>query len=400
MLHSYAFSNFRSFRERIEVPLTLAENAPVNGWAVHSAAGSRVTTALAVVGANGSGKTSLIQPLAFLNWFIRHSFNATPQSKVPITPHFAAPQEPTTFEVIVDAEEPKTAWRYQLSVTRDRVLAESVERKFGRGNWQVVFDRKWSGDKYLVVQKDFGLDPIQAALVRPNVSLIAWAAQYGVPMAQTLTSFVFYTNMDSLGRSAFSGDVLERCAETYAKNEAMRDQMRKLLTRWDLGLSDVLIREFEGLDPADPSGATKRKRWYPFGVHSASDQGARYVLPFFEESSGTRSAFTLLVSVLAVLAAGGLMTYDELDSDLHPMMLPTLLELFANSDTNPERAQIIFTTHQIDVLRMLQKSQVMIAEKDGLESQAWRLDSLEGVRSDENRVARYMAGAYGGVPRL
>src|SRR5687768_7009339 len=109
MLHSYAFSNFRSFREQAEVRLTLAENAPVNSWAAQSPAGSRVTTALAVFGANGSGKTSLIQPLAFLNWFIRHSFNVQPDSDVPVTPHFAAPpEEPTTFEVIADADEPRT----------------------------------------------------------------------------------------------------------------------------------------------------------------------------------------------------------------------------------------------------------------------------------------------------
>jgi AAA15 family ATPase/GTPase len=103
---------------------------------------------------------------------------------------------------------------------------------------------------------------------------------------------------------------------------------------------------------------------------------------------------------LAVLAGGGVMAYDELDSDLHPLMMPTLLDLFANDETNPYHAQILFTTHQIDVLRLLQKSQVMIVEKDGLESQAWRLDELEDVSGDENRVARYMAGAYGGIPRL
>ncbi len=52
------------------------------------------------------------------------------------------------------------------------------------------------------------------------------------------------------------------------------------------------------------------------------------------------------------------------------------------------------------VPRLLQKSQVVLVEKDGLESEAWRLDSMEGVRSDENRVAKYLAGAYGAVPRL
>ena len=94
------------------------------------------------------------------------------------------------------------------------------------------------------------------------------------------------------------------------------------------------------------------------------------------------------------------MAYDELDSDLHPHLLEPLLELFSNPDTNPHRAQILFTCHMTEVLRFLQKSQVMLVEKDGLTSHAWRLDTVEGVRSDENRVAKYLAGAYGAVPRL
>jgi uncharacterized protein len=101
-----------------------------------------------------------------------------------------------------------------------------------------------------------------------------------------------------------------------------------------------------------------------------------------------------------VLENGGVIAYDELESDLHPHMLGPLLDLFANPETNPHRAQIIFTCHATEVLRLLQKSQVMLVEKDGLESQAWRLDSMEGVRIDDNRAAKYLAGAYGAIPRL
>jgi hypothetical protein len=43
----------------------------------------------------------------------------------------------------------------------------------------------------------------------------------------------------------------------------------------------------------------------------------------------------------------------------------------------------------------------MLVEKDeNCESTAWRLDEVEGVRNDDNFYAKYMAGAYGAVPRL
>jgi predicted ATPase len=103
---------------------------------------------------------------------------------------------------------------------------------------------------------------------------------------------------------------------------------------------------------------------------------------------------------LPVLDRGGVIAYDELESDLHPHMLEPLLDLFSNAETNPHHAQIIFTCHAVGVLQLLQKAQVVLVEKDGLESQAWRLDSMDGVRIDDNRVAKYDSGAYGAIPRL
>jgi uncharacterized protein len=401
MLHSYSFSNFRSFREKSDVHLTLAENAPVNGWVARSRADARLTTAMAVIGPNASGKTSLILPLAFLNWFIPHSFHHDANADIPVTPHFAASEdEPTTFEVIADAEEPdppKSVWRYRVSLTRKRVLNESVERRTGRGQWTSIFHRVWKDARYVVTQgRDFGLDPIQAAGVRPNVSLISWAAQFGVPLAQRLSTFVIRTNMYANGRLSGAPDMLRQYARYYAENEHIRSRMSALLSQWDLGLSDVIIHRFESPNPAGEREAF----WYPYGIHSTSGREVPVQLPFHEESSGTRAAFALLAEVLWVLETGGLMVYDELDSDLHPMMLKALLDLFASDATNPNHAQVIFTTHQVDVLNVLQKSQVMLVEKDGHESQAWRLDELKGVRSDDNRVSKYLAGAYGALPRL
>ena len=55
----------------------------------------------------------------------------------------------------------------------------------------------------------------------------------------------------------------------------------------------------------------------------------------------------------------------------------------------------------MEVLNIVHKAQVMLVEKNTHnESSAWRLDSVEGIRSDDNFYAKYMAGAYGAVPQL
>jgi hypothetical protein len=399
MLHSYAFSNHRSFLGRVDISLTLTEKDAVNGWDVVSpVSGQRLTTAMAVIGPNASGKTALLQPLAFIAWFIRGSFGAAPDSEIPVVPHFRGTNLPSDFEVITDGIEEGTLLRYSLSATSAHVVTEVLERKQRRGQWHKIFRREMTREgKYRIEQTGFGLDQTQAENVRPNVSLISWAAQFGVSFAQRLTEFVFTSNVNIMGRTIWprNDDMGATVTKFFAENEAMRVRMRDLLAKWDLGLSDV---EFQQIENVSPSGE-KKKDWLALGIHRDMSKN-RYVLPFGYESSGTKAAYLLLGIFLPVLDRGGVIAYDELESDLHPHMLEPLLDLFSNPETNPHNAQLIFTCHAIGVLRLLQKAQVVLVEKDGLESQAWRLDSMEGVRIDDNRVVKYLSGAYGAIPRL
>lgn len=129
MLHSYAFKNFLSFKERTEVSFALTKKASSQGWDVPSPAGQRLATAVAVIGANGAGKTSLLKPVAFLSWFVQNSFlQNSPNGLIPIKPHFSTPHDPIEFEIVADDLD-GTLWRYELTATRERVLSESVHRR-------------------------------------------------------------------------------------------------------------------------------------------------------------------------------------------------------------------------------------------------------------------------------
>src|SRR5699024_1202058 len=98
---------------------------------------------------------------------------------------------------------------------------------------------------------------------------------------------------------------------------------------------------------------------------------------------------------------GGLAVIDEMESDLHPHMLAELIDLFISPETNPHNAQLIFSTHSHELLNMLLKQQIVLVEKDEqLNTDAYRLDDVEGVRADDNIYAKYLAGAYGGIPNI
>lgn len=393
MLHSYSFSNFQSFLNRVDVDLTLSRKTQMTDWMCEARTGQGLSKLLAVIGPNGSGKTALLKPVAFLGWFLRDSFQSQPEALIPIAAHIAAQDQPTELQCVVDFD--NTLWRYELRCTPKRVLHEALYRK--RDRYGYVFVRDWDEDKggYSIKQQDFGLAPQEAKKVRQNASLISTAAQYGVPLAQRLAAPYVITNVNLLGREPMNNGLLLAAAEHFARSKEQQPLMDQLLTGWDLGLSGVDLQQIPAPTPADPN----RKVWMPFGRHC---HGAKeFTLPFLVESSGTQSAFVLLSRLLPALEIGGLAVIDEFENDLHPHMLEPILELFANPATNPHRAQLLFTCHAVEVLNLVHKSQVMLVQKSpDCESSACRLDAVSGIRSDDNFYAKYMAGAYGAVPEF
>lgn len=387
MLHKYSFANFQSFRDRTEVDFTLNRKITMTDWMTEAPTGDRISKIMAVIGANGSGKTALLKPLAFMSWFITSSFQEPPENKIPVTPHAGSQNEPAEMECTIDMD--GKLWRYVLRCTPDRVLHEALYQK--RERFGYVFIRDWDANtkSYLVKQQDFGLAPQEAIRVRPNVSLISWAAQYGVPLAMQIKTHYVITNVNVLGRVHMSNQDINFAAQHFFSHPRQRSRMEKLLSSWDLGLSNVVIREVYQ--------ESNQKVLMPFGKHKCKT--GDFELPFFYESSGTQGAFVLLFRLLHTLEIGGMAVIDEFENDLHPHMLLPILDLFSDPKSNPHSAQLLFTCHATEVLNLVHKSQVILVQKnEDCESSACRLDDIQGVRSVDNYYAKYMSGAYGAVP--
>lgn len=395
MLLSYTFSNFYSFAEPTTVSFVLNQRDKVTGWERRSPSSQRLTTAIAVMGANGAGKSNLIKAVPFLAWFARDSFDLKPDEEIAFVPHQASQNIPAEFTLEID-DENGICWRYVLKALPDKVLYEALHRKRNEHNsrYSYVFTRNWAGNQYAIKQSGFGLSESEALKVRPNVSLISWARQYGVPLASWLTDFTLTTNISMLGRTTPTSASVWHAAESFNANQQLCSQMRNLLKAWDFGLSDVEIRQFQSQTPETSLSA----RWYPFGIHKSAS--GSFELPFAFESSGTQTAFVLLWHILPALARGGIAFIDELESDLHPHMIEPILRLFHDADTNPHSAQIIFTCHSTEVLRLLQRAQVVFVEKNDCLSTAYRGDDIDGLKSEHNLYAKYMAGALGAVPQI
>ena len=117
--------------------------------------------------------------------------------------------------------------------------------------------------------------------------------------------------------------------------------------------------------------------------------------------TGKENLFNILSDILPILRTGGVLILDEFDANLHPHMLPELIDLFLSEELNQKNAQLIFSTHHHEILNKLDKYQINILEKnrDTGSSKILRLDEL-GIRSDDNYYTKYISGAYRGVPNL
>jgi uncharacterized protein len=121
-----------------------------------------------------------------------------------------------------------------------------------------------------------------------------------------------------------------------------------------------------------------------------------------QESDGTQRMFELLGPIYEVLQEGAVLIMDELDTSLHAYITRELVQLFNNPNTNPGRAQLVFTTHDTSLLdpTLFRRDQVWFTAKDG--TGATDLYSLQdfSLRKGEAIQKGYFAGRYGAIPVL
>jgi hypothetical protein len=134
-------------------------------------------------------------------------------------------------------------------------------------------------------------------------------------------------------------------------------------------------------------------------THKGSTQ-AGVALEEHNESHGTLAFLGLLGPVLRAIGSGGTVCVDELDASLHPLLALKVVSLFNDPKLNPRGAQIIFTTHDTNLLdkASLRRDQIWFTEKDAEGStHLYPLTDFK-PRKNENLEHGYLQGRYGAVP--
>ncbi|MDR3366707.1 MAG: ATP-binding protein [Prevotellaceae bacterium] len=431
MLLEFSVSNYRSIGEKQTLSLIPAPKQKDHEQNIILKNGKyRALNAIALYGANAGGKSNILMAMSLLNKIVRISARATSTTKLPYDPFLLREgwmNKPTEFEILFVIDENR--YRYGFSFTADEIKQEWLFRK-SAGREVSLFERE--NDTIDVSSGFKGSKKVLDAAVeatRANALFLSFCDMFNVEEAkQIMQWFKHFSMIDGLNTEMEEFKTVE-----LWQKEEYRDKIKQYLSSVCLNIEDVdvIAKNFEETDlPADMPRDMRSllakqlqgsQGYAVFAKHRMYDMEMRPTVKTFSwkweerESAGAKKALHLSGPILWALANGSVLIIDEIEAKLHPIMTLNTIDAFLSKESNPNNAQLIFATHDTNLLSFakLRRDQIYFAEKNSWEStEIYSLSDFvyfgakdgafksEKERPDTDKEKRYIEGRYGAIPAL
>lgn len=414
MLIQFSVGNYLSFKDPITFSMLAAKLKSQdksldknNVFSAHH--GLSLLKSSAIYGANASGKSNFIEALSFMRKFALNSSKET-QAEEPIEVEgfrlsSDLADKSSFFEAVFILEGHK--YRYGFEVNTEKVTSEWL---FFAPNAKEVklFTRDSDGIRPSAVFKEGkGI----AEKTRDNALFLSVVAQFNGTIAKKAVGW--FRNLRMISGLIDVG-IRDFTVDSFEDDENKLDVI-KLIKKLDLGIDDIHIEKVKLTEATLPKNLPKdlkklilknqSDRVFIRTSHKKYDsKGHNFSTELFDldsnESEGTKKLFSMAGPLVDVLKNGRVLVVDELDARLHPHITCAIINLFNSNETNPRNAQLIFTTHDTNLLAntIFRRDQIWFAEKN--EVGATDLYSLAEfkVRNDASYERDYIRGRYGAVP--
>lgn len=394
MLIQFSVENYLSFKDKVVFSMLAGKDKEHKEAVAEINEKEKYLKSGVIYGANASGKSNLLQALWFMVSYVLTSHEKQlnlPTGRVPFKFDPNTENLPSSFEVIFIQDQVKYA--YGFSATDNEITDEYLYH-YPHGRKALVFER--TKTKEYRFTTDVELQSSLKDRNSKNKLYLSTAANWNydkvIPVFNWFSTCMFL-NMNTYGQ-AYGVN-----AETL-RDDDYRDRVTAMLRAADFGIHGLRVKEGNvslggtWSDVYDNIEAIHR-------VIGKNGIAQTYSLNMMEESRGTNTYLNLIGLVHKALETGGLFVADELDTNLHPLLTEQIVALFNSEKDNPNNAQLIFTTHNTNLmdLKILRRDQIWFTEKDEntAVSDLFSLDSYS-VRKDAKVEKSYLLGRYGAVP--
>jgi AAA15 family ATPase/GTPase len=396
MIHKIVVENFFSIADSQEIILEIPNSTPdLPCFKPAQPNGSRrLPVVVGFFGANASGKTTILRTVVSLVNFLLYSFDNERIINLSFQAYRRSDwlDKPTKIMIEFDSRlsdnESPAIFRYELHIVNkdeygNKAVSYEALSYSPKGKFRCIFERDYQVFHF---GKEFGIstnDPRKKS-VRHNASVISTLKKLNHLQSKYLCDLLETTQTNFLVFDKISPDS-SRLLQDYVRDKDCFDQLSRELQRFDVGIESMSI--------------TPDTRGSPIAVFKHIGLNADIL--FNEESSGTKRFIETFPALYYGLKYGTIVIIDEIDNDIHPLLLPEIIRWFSDPKRNLSDAQLFFTAHNPAILDCLEKEQIFFVEKpSGCPSHLYGAGSIKGLRREPSIMRKYLLGELGAVPHV
>lgn len=413
MLLEFSVSNFLSIKDEITLSMVASTDKFLSKNTIQFNK-NILLKSVAIYGPNASGKTNILYALYYATHLIINSHRIQSGETLDYRPFRLDKKyetKPSSFKIVLEIDSIK--YIYEFSLDKDKIHKENLWYfPPPHGRKKIIFSRDIArGDKiYKFPKKDEKMLNIIKTNTRDNMLYLSRSANMNYEKTSSVVDW-FTKNIRTMNPE---NDLI---TGVYTKmvlsaDETKKTTIRNFLAKADSGIVGIDVKEKSFNDdflkefPKELRDLIlEEERKAVETIHNGLDyEGNKIEVRFGldEEAKGTRKMFNLAGPLMDALAGGRLLTIDEIETSLHPILVRYLINVFNDPKYNKRGAQLIFTTHNTHLMHptIIRRDQMWLTEKG--EDQATRLLSVceYKVRPDENIEKGYLLGRYGAIPNL
>lgn len=426
MLIEFKFTNYRSFRDESVLSME-ATGLSTFKKSLIDYGSFKLLPSVAIYGKNGGGKSNVIRAFWLAVQFIKNAQRTQHEDAlIPVSPFLLndySKNKETSFEFTYVINQVK--YIYGFSATKDSIVEEYLYHA-PKGQKAIVFIR--DGNKFTFTEDKAKRKLISEAVADNQlffsvactmndsacVNAMRWFREYVLfsrDYSDIPKQLLEYSNDKNMLRAisdyAKAADIGIEDMQFEIKNEDVSDEAT-LPDDLPIGIRTALMNFLHVLSETSNNSEVKLKMGEVIATayhRGQKENGASELFPLelSNESDGTRKLMSLAPAMESVLSKGGVLLVDELDKELHPMLVAHIVSKFQSKNSNLMGAQLIFTTHDTDLMNeeILRKDQLYFVDKDNATgvSELYSISEFSTKTSDNIRKG-YLVGKYGATPNL